>query len=377
VRRAGGEGSVRQKENGRWEARFSYEDADTGEMKRGSVSGKTRAEALRKVREARDRTAVGAPVTDSKVTLAAWVGTWCSTTLAASDRKATTKELYKTIAMRHLAVGTLAALRLDEIRPRHVEALILAMRAKYADSTIRSVYTVLRSVLDGAVRDGLLARNPAAQVRRPGIERKEAHVLEPVDVRRLLAECRSSRYHRPLLLVAATGMRRGEALALRWRDVDLEAGVAIVRGTLARIEGELRVTEPKTQRSRRIVPLPASVVAALREQRRSQAAERLAAANWWSDADYVFTTETGAPVDPRNLLRVVQVAGRRLGLEGVGVHTLRHSAASAALDAGANIKTISDLLGHSSIAITGDLYLHNTDRAQRAASESVAAALGF
>jgi integrase len=114
---------------------------------------------------------------------------------------------------------------------------------------------VLRSALDGAVRDGLLARNPAAAVKRPGVERIEARHLDRDAVVKLLDAAKESRYHPALVLIASTGLRRGEALALKWDKVDLDGGALRVAATIARVEGKLASSEPKTARSRRLVPL--------------------------------------------------------------------------------------------------------------------------
>lgn len=172
-------------------------------------------------------------------------------------------------------------------------------------------------------------------------------------------------------------MRRGEALALRWSDVDLDNGTVTVRGTLGRIGGRLVVSEPKTDRSRRTVPIGAPLVAMLRAQRKQQAAEQLRAANQWENSGLVFTTEFGTPVEPRNILRTVETAAAKAGMEGVGVHTLRHSAAVAWLEAGVHIKAVADLLGHSSIAVTGDIYGHTSDDTARAAVDGLIGTLGL
>jgi integrase len=267
---------------------------------------------------------------------------------------------------------------LAKLRPSDVEKLILALRsAKLSDSTIRSIYTVLRLGLDGAVRDGLLARNPAASVQRPGVARKGAAHLDPQRVTELLRAAESSRYHTALLLIATSGLRRGEVLALRWSDVDLDAGVLRVRETVQRIDGKLSTGEVKTDRSRRTIPLSPAMVALLRRHRVTQLEERMRAANQWAETDLLFTTELGRVVEPRNLLRVVEAAAKRIGLEGVGAHTLRHSAATAWLEAGVHIKQVSDLLGHSSVAITGDVYGHGSDQSARAAVDGLSGALGF
>lgn len=396
ARRSNGEGSVRQRANGRWEARLTYVDDETGETRRVSFYGSTAKAARAEMKKARDRVDEGKPPKDASTTVGHWLSHWRATTLAASDRKESTRTLYELLARRYLEPAPFGATPLDRLRPSDVEALILRLRAMtkagrrnpdsdtepapvraLSDSTIRSTYTVLRSALDGAVRDGLLARNPAAQVRRPGVERTEAHHLDAAAVTAVLRAAETSRYHPALVLIASTGMRKGEALALSWDRVDLDAGVLRVAATISRVGGRLVTTEPKSVRSRRAVPLNPAVVSILRRHRANQAAERLRSANQWADTGLVFTTELGGPVDPRNLLRVIEVASRAAKVDGVGVHTLRHSAAVAWLESGVHIKAVADLLGHSSIAITGDVYGHTSDDTARAAVDALAGRLGL
>jgi integrase len=246
-----------------------------------------------------------------------------------------------------------------------------------SDSTIRQVYTVLRAGLDGAVRDGLLVKNPASLVKRPGVERKEARHLDADAVSAVLRAAVGSRYHCALALIAATGLRKGEALALRWDRVDLDGGALKVAATIGRVGDRLLITQPKTDRSRRTVPLNPAVVAMLRRHSAAQKQDRLRAGSEWVDSGLVFTNEFGGPVEPRNLLRVIEVAAKAAGVAGVGVHTLRHSAAVAWLEAGVHIKAVADLLGHSSIAITGDVYGHTSEDTARAAVDGLAGRLGL
>jgi integrase len=330
-------------------------------------------------------------VKDASSTVGDWLAHWRATSLAASDRKESTRALYGTLCRKHLEPAPFGAIQLDKLRPTDVEALVLAMRAKtktpadddaepvraLSDSTIRQTYTVLRAGLDGAVRDGLLGRNPAALINRPGVERREARHLDADDVAAVLTAADASRYHPALVLIASTGLRKGEALALRWDRVDLDAGTLKVGATIARVNHALTITEPKTARSRRTVPLSPAVVAMLRKHRATQKADRLRAGNQWRDSGLVFTTELGGPVDPRNLLRVIEAAAKTAGVEGVGVHTLRHSAAVDWLESGVHIKAVADLLGHSSIAITGDVYGHTSDDTARAAVDGLAGRLGL
>ena len=125
------------------------------------------------------------------------------------------------------------------------------------------------------------------------------------------------------------------------------------------------------------MPLSPAIVALLKAQRAGQAAERLHAGEHWTDPGLVFTTEFGGPVDPRNVLRTIEIAAAKAGIKNVGVHTLRHGAAVAWLEAGVHIKAVADLLGHGSISITGDIYGHTSDATTRAAIDGLSTALGI
>lgn len=396
TRRANGEGSISIRKDGRYQASVRYTDPLTGKWKRAFVYGPTKAAVRDKLKKTRTRLESGGPAKDATSSVGAWLEHWRTTTLAASNRKESTRELYTTLCRVHLEAPPFADIRLDRLRPSDIDALILAMRTKtkpgkqddentpaepvraLSDSTIRSTYTVLRSALDGAVRDGLLATNPSLLVPRPTVERKEAKHLPAGEVSTVLEAAKLSRYYTALVLIASTGLRRGEALALSWENIDLDKGELKVRATIGRVGGQLKITPTKTERSRRDIPLHPSLVAMLRTHRTNQLQERMRAANKWMGGDLVFTTELGTPVDPRNVLRVVESVAERLRLEGkIGMHTLRHSAAQFWLESGTHIKQVSDLLGHSSIAITGDIYGHSTQPGARAAVDELVSGLGL
>jgi integrase len=327
AKRANGEGSVRQRPNGTWEGRLSYLDPVTDKRRSVSVYGATDAECRKELRKVRKRVEDGQPAKDAPDTVASWLARWRESSLAASDREATTKALYSTLSRKHLEAEPFGATRLDKLKPTHIEALVVALRAKeLSDSTVRQVYTVLRQALDVAVRDGLIASNPAAKVKRPGIGRKEARYLSASDVARVLDAAKGLRYYLAVVVMAATGLRRGEVAGLLWSAVDLDKGELKVRHTLSRVDAELLLTEPKTDRSRRRVPLHAGVVTLLKPHRTRQLQERLQAGDQWTDTGAVFATEFGTMVDPRNLLRAVEIAARKAGIEDVGAHTMRHSA---------------------------------------------------
>ena len=366
-----------KRNDGRFAFTLRYVDPVTGEKKRAYFYGKTQAEARAKAERARQRLTQGAPVRDASRTFADWLGEWQATFLEASNRARSTKTMHAGYCKTWI-IPTIGHIRLDRLTVADVNRLMLAMRdAGKADATRRNCYTTLRKSLDDAVLSGLLASNPAHKVSQPRAKRQEARFLTTDEASRLLTGADGLRYAAVLRFILGTGLRRGEALALRWEDIDLERGTARVKGSLVRQKGGLVVSDTKTETSRRTVALSPAIVTLLTRHKAAQAAERLQAGSLWNDSGFVFTTATGAAVEPQNLLRTVRSAAKRAGLAGVKVHTLRHTYATTALLHGVPLKVVSVNLGHASITITADIYGHVTDDAARAGAEAVAAALGL
>jgi integrase len=362
--------------DGRYGVSVSYEDS-AGVRRRHYVYGRTQAEANAKAKAVRQRLDSGAPVRDASRTLGDWLTEWRGTYLLASDRARATKLLYGGLTKRYVD-PQIGSIPLDRLKPADLTRMLLGMEnAGKSASTRRNAYAALRGALTDAVDNELLAANPALKVRRPRVSYAEAKALTPDEVAALLRGAEGLRYSAVLRLILGTGLRRGEALALRWADVDLTRGEARVTGSLVRLDGELVVAETKTARSRRIVSLSPAMITLLTSHRATQAAERLRASNLWSDSGFVFTTEFGRPADPRNLLRAVKIASAKSGLDPIGVHTLRHTYATVALLNGVPLHVVSRNLGHSSITITADTYGHLTDEAAQAAAVTVSAALGL
>jgi integrase len=271
----------RRASDGKWVGTLDLGRDANGKRRRHVVYGALRREVVAKLEEARSRLAADEPVKDARLTVAMFVEDWIRKALPASHRKATTQDNYAIIAKTHLVPAPFGAITLDRLRPSDIEALLIAKRATgLSDSSVRLIYTVARSVLEIAVRDGLVRRNVAASVRRPTIKRTDARYLTVEEVGRLLEAAKGDRLEPLIVLMLGTGLRRGEALALHWSDVDLAAGHLRVRWTLSRIDRHLIFDEPKTERSRRFVPLPSPVAAVLKTHRSGQVAERLAALVW-------------------------------------------------------------------------------------------------
>lgn len=391
------EGHIRQRADGRWEGRLSFLDEHTGQRKRLSFYAPTEAAVAAKVREARKRLEAGDPAKDATMTVAAWCERWCDVTLEASSRKPTTKQLMRGLIRSHVLDTKLGRKPLAKLRASDFDEWVLELRRKtrtvagveqraLSDASIQRVFRVVSVVLDGAVRDSHLAVNPARKVERITAERKEARVLSAAEVSAILSAAkamdedpRGHRTHNFALFatIAATGMRKGEALALRWADVDFDEGTIAVRGTLSRVGSDLVVTTPKTSRSRRVLAPADGVMRLLKSHKAAQAEDRLRAGNQWHDTGHVFTTALGEPRDPRAVLRSIVAAARRAGVDDVDVHTLRHSAATAMLEQGTHLKAVSELLGHAGTQITADTYAHLTAPTARKALDGLGASIGL
>lgn len=172
-----------------------------------------------------------------------------------------------------------------------------------------------------------------------------------------------------VLFSIATGARQGEALGLRWPDCDLDAGSVTIRYQLQRIDGENRLTEPKTAKSRRTLPISPTVVETLRRQQRWQTEQRLRAGAGWQDSGHVFTTPNGAPLNGASVTHRFQKRLAQAELPRLRWHDLRHGCASLLLAQGADLRTIMELLGHSQISLTANLYTHLIPALKRDASD--------
>lgn len=368
TRRPKGDGTLFEKD-GRWIGRFTYDDPQTGLRKTSQVSGHNKKAASAELKKLREKVAAGQPTRDGTQLFGQYAESWIDLTLDISDRKPSTKALYAGLTRSHIIPAVIGKTPCAKLQPATVERFVKDLRARgLSESTVRQVYTVARAIGDSAVRDGQLTTNPFVQVKRPKVTKKEAEFLSAAEVDQLLAVAETSRYGLLFEFLMSTGLRRGEALALRWLDVNVTdkpkekprvpAQSALIKGTLSRIDGELVVGAPKTQTSVRTIPLSDDALDVLRRLKVRQAEDKLAAGTKWAESGFVFTTELGDPCDPRNALRALTVAAEKAGLPRVGLHTLRHSAATIMLNNGVPIAVVSKLLGHSSIQVTVDIYGH-------------------
>lgn len=371
-----GQGSLYRCDDGHWEGSIVVGRTADGRPRRRKVKAATRAAAAARLDQLRAELGAGANHRDGNLTVAAWLDRWLAT--LPGTVSVGTERNYADVVDRYVK-PRLGHLRLVNLAPDDVQRMVDDLRAQYSANTTRLARSVLRRALRVAEARELVARNVAALVDGPKVAGTvEGRTMSPDQAARLLDVAAGDRLGAAVVVALVTGLRPGELLGLRWVDVDLGAGVLTVSGALKRRAGGARWDPlPKTRQSRRRIGVPASVVDTLSQHRRAQAAERLLlgaewGANGWAEIGLVFTTALGTALDDANYRHHLARLCRRAGIGEWHPHELRHSAASLALAAGADLKVVSELLGHTSIRITADTYGHLLDGATGRVTAAVA-----
>ena len=295
----------------------------------------------------------------------------------------TTYERYVNILRLQLipALGHIPLIRLSpqDIKAHYASALERGRRdgkGGLSPTTVLQHHRVLREALKHAVIDGLLVTNPADRVPAPRRVRREMAVLDQAQTAELLELIQGTRLHIPVVLAVAAGLRRGEVLGLRWVDVDLKAGTLSVRQTLEATKEGIAFKAPKTPKGRRLVPLPAFAVDALREHKKLLAEHRLRLGPAYQNLDLVCAGTDGRPWDPDTFTPAFADFIRRSSLPRIRFHDLRHGHATLLLKHNIHPKIVSERLGHSTVGLTLDTYSHVLPGMQEQAAMMLEKALG-
>ncbi|MDO8615019.1 MAG: site-specific integrase [Dehalococcoidia bacterium] len=336
--------------------------------------GRTRQDVSTKLAAALKAQQDGVPLVVERQSFSQFASSWLTT--VRPSLKPRTWYRYEQLLRVH-ALPAIGRLPLSKLAPQQLQALYAEMQANgSAPATIRQLHAVVHRALRQALRWNLVARNVADLVTAPRVPRTEMQVLSPEEARCLLEAARGDRLEALYVLALTTGMRQGEILALHWKDVDLDRGTVNVRFTLHHVRDGFVFTDPKSSRSRRQIALTEAARSALRQHRIAQAEERLRAGPAWQGQDLVFANPQGGPLDGTFLLRrrFHPLLGKA-GLPKIRFHDLRHTAATLLLGQGIHAKIVSEMLGHSNIAITMDLYSHVTPTMQQEAARALDALL--
>lgn len=325
--------------------------------------------ALQYARQIETSIATGSYTEPTKRSVAEFLSGWLDGT-ASQRLRPRTLESYRKLINAYV-IPTLGDRKLSQIRLPEIDKLYSEMRVRgLSPRTVRYTHSILRSALNHAVRSRLLPHNPTDYATLPRQERKEMQCLTATEANAFLASARNDRWSALWELLTLTGLRPGEALGLKWAD--LSDNVLTVQRALVEAGEKWSVSEPKTKRSRRTVPLSPSTIKALHAHRRTQLEEKLRAGGTYSDNDFIFANSVGLPLDIRNLtVRHFQKVLKAAELKPIRLYDLRHTAATLMLSAGVNPKVASERLGHSTIVLTMDTYSHVMPAMQQDAVDRV------
>ena len=368
--RSDGDGSIYQRSNGKWVAAISLGKDHTGKRRRRTRTATNRKQAAAKLRELQAEAREGPMLVEAHVTVADWCRLWCDTIASQTVSPATHAD-YRATLERYV-IPPLGAIELRNLTPEHYASLQQSLLdAGLAPNTVRHVRRPFSVCLNYAVRTGRLRNNPISVIPQPKLaagQEVRAKWLSAEDARRLLAvaEQDSATMFGVVVFGLCRGLRRGEILGLRWKDIDTDAELIRIRNRLReeRIRGTdgtyvtvLKPGPPKTKTSVRDIAVDKTVNRALSRLHTEQARNRLKAGSDWNNSGYVFTNACGDPLWPSSVYRRFKQVIARHDLPNISLHDLRRTFANLAIEGGAHIEQVSEALGHSSVEVTKSVYI--------------------
>ena len=364
-KRGNHEGSIIKRADGRWMGQVTDRpDPMTKKAKRLTKYGKTRQEVAEWLNRTLGEIATGAIISAGALTFGIWLTRWLATYAKMSVRQST-YDSYETTIRVHI-IPELGEIKLKDLRPEHLQTLYnKKMQTLRADGkktlsprTVGYIHGVIRQALQQAMKEQLIVRNVADVVNKPRCTRHEISPLTPEQMQDFLRTAETHPYYPAFLLEWATGLRRGELLGLRWQDIDFSGKRVNVRQSLIRTSKGLQISEPKTMKSRRTVPIPQQVLDVLQVYKHNQDEAKKLAGEAYADTGIVFANAFGHGLDPRSFTRMFERLLDKAMLPKVSFHDLRHSHATMLMCMGEHPKVVQERLGHSTVSMTMDTYSH-------------------
>ncbi|MEU2244046.1 site-specific integrase [Streptomyces sp. NPDC018338] len=363
-RNPNGSGTITKRQDGRYQAAVYVLQPD-GTRARKYVYGKTWADCDAKRRALLDKVDNGIPVPTRSMKLGEWLPYWLDN-IVKPRRKRTTAAKYE-VHVRLYLVPMIGSKRLESLSVADVRKFVVALENKTSAATAKESHRVLRTALTAACREELVTRNVATLVEPPTVADRDLDPWSLEETLDFLTAARKDPLYAAFVLAIALGFRRGEIVGLRWENVDLDKREIRVRTQRQRVGGEVYEDDPKGRRRKQTLPLPGICVTPLRWQRMRQASMREQAGEKWEETGYVFTTRTGKPIEPRNLYRSFTRVAKNAGLRVIRLHDARHGTATLLTAAGVPPRVVMEILGHSQIAVTMNVYAHVVQDTQREA----------
>ena len=370
-RRKQGEGTLRLRKDGRWEGRVVVGYDDKGLPVTKNVTAKTKAECAAKLEKLKEHYGKPAEKINSEMPFGEWIDFWyqtyCKHTIRITTQLEYENRIYQHIIpeIGNIPLNQLTQSDLQQFYAREKSGgrkiRIETYGSGLSDRVIRAIHANCRSALEKAVQEGLIKTNPAIGCKLPPKKSREMKVLTQSEVIRFLDRAKEENYYELFLLELATGMRRGEILALKWSDLNFKTGELRIERQVNVIRGESIISEPKTKSSIRTAILPKALLKILSEYRKNVESE-------WMFPSPIDDTK---PRNPPAVRKRLQLILERAGCPKVRFHDLRHTFATMALENGMNIKSLSAMLGHISSETTINIYSHITDTMRQQAAVKI------
>lgn len=369
------EGTIYQTADGKWRGAVFLGVSPAGKPRRKYVSGRTKVEVKDKVKRILSDHDRGLPVSTKSQTVQQFLESWLESVVKPNERPRT-YESYESIVRVHL-VPSIGRHRLEKLTAQHIQTMLTEKRAAgLSGRSLLNIRAIIRAALNQAMRWDLVGRNVATLTDPPKLERFEAKPLSPPDVLRFLKRTEGDRLEAMYVLTVWLGLRQGEVFGLRWQDVHFEEGEIRIQKQLqwtGKAPKVAHLVDPKTEQSKRRLPLPKPVADALRHHRQAQLEEQLLAGRYWKGKEWnlVFCSSIGTPLDPSNVTKQYRVLLAGAGVEQRRFHDLRHSCGTFLTSRNVHPRVIMQVLGHSQISTTMNTYSHVEVETMRDALDSI------
>lgn len=376
-RRKRGDGSVHLRKDGRWEGRYVIGRNEKGFPISKNVLAKSKAECVAKLEQLRE--GLQEPVTappKSGILLGDWLDLWYRE-YKKPNLRPNTQMSYERRIYQHI-IPALGGIQLDKLTTGEIQKFYTHLKQGgrlirtelygegLSDQTVRGIHTTFHAALNQAVKEHLIFHNPSDGCRLPSAKSREMNVLTPEEIQRLLIQAREDGCYELLLLELSTGLRRGEICALKWDDLNLKTRTLRVERQVHRVKGELVVSQPKTKASNRSVVLPVPVLTVLKNYKKTVHSQ-------WM---FPSPVKEDSPQDPAAVRKKLSAILNRAECKHIRFHDLRHTFATASLEHGMDVKTLSTIIGHVSSSTTLNIYAHVTDEMQRTAAAKIDQGIG-
>lgn len=365
--RSKGTGTIYKRErNGKtiWEGRVTVGyDPQTGKRSVRYVYGSTQRETQKKINAILHEIDTNSYREPTQITVAEWMEVFLDT-YCRNQLKPTTIKKYEGDARTHI-VPRIGSIKLQKLTGIDMQKMVNGMiKDGRSAKTARNVIGLCHHAFDVALKEGLIASNPADRVKLSKGTKHEIHPLEDAEVPVFLDAIRGHKFENAFALSLFAGLREGECLGLSWRQVDLDSRTLIIDQQLQRSDDKQWIIVPYTKSSRpRRIKIPKIAVDYIKDEQLRQMRNRLKNAMFWrNENDLVFTNEIGEPVSTTTYYKNFKEIAKGIGRPDLRPHDLRHTAATIAIASGADIKSVQDLLGHATASFTLNVYAHTSER---------------